>query len=258
MTLGPLDVGSPPGVAMLVFAGVIAGFVNTLAGGGSLVTLPALMLLGLPPEIANATNRVAVLAQNLVSARAFDESGRLDRARAASIVAPTLAGSLVGAVTACYLPPWRLKPLLVGSWLVVATTLVRSPKASGEVGGVEQAPRNVGVREALLLFAIGVYGGFVQAGVGIFLLALLVPVLRYDLVRANALKVVAVGAFTAVALGVFVLRGQVDWSTGGLLALGNVAGAWVGVRYVLTSSERALRRVVFVAVVAICLGALFK
>jgi uncharacterized membrane protein YfcA len=258
MTPG-VDLGSAWSLAALVLAGGVAGFVNTLAGGGSLLTLPALMLLGLPPDVANGTNRVAILAQNVASAHAFDDSGRLDRRAVASVVGPTLIGALVGALTASYLPRELLKPLLIGTLVLVATTLVRRPRAlASDAPTAESDPRRVGRREAVMLLGVGLYGGFVQAGVGFFLLAVLGSALRYDLVRANALKVVAVGAFTAVALVVFVARGQVSWVAGGVLAVGTVAGARLGVRFALRSSERALRLVVFVAVLVVCAVALLR
>lgn len=246
-----------PGVAaaLLLACGVVAGFTNTLAGGGSALSLPLLMLFGLPAEVANGTNRVSVFAQSLAATQSFDRHGRLDRAAAFRIMLPTLGGSLLGAAVASYLPRALLKPLLLAGLLLVALTFVfRAPPITGEQEPI--AAR--GPAHRLVLFTIGVYGGFLQAGVGFFLLAFLGGALRYDLVRANALKLVVVAAFTLVALVVFVIRGQVAWGPGLVLAVGTVVGARLGVRFALAVRGVVIRRFVFVAIVALAGAALFR
>jgi uncharacterized protein len=254
-----LEVGSALGVVLLVVAGILAGFMNTVAGAGSLLTLPVLLLLGLPADLANGTNRVAILAQNAAGALGFDRAGRLDRPAVVRVVAPTLLGSLGGALAATAVPAPTLEPILVGSLLLVAVTLVYRPRwLSPHAEDARATTMRPGPRDMLGLFLVGVYGGFIQAGVGIFLLALLGGALRYDLVRANALKVVVVGALTVVALAVFVVRGQVVWLPGLVLAAGTVTGARLGVRFALSVPERTLRAVVFAAVVAASVGALLR
>src|SRR4051794_26716315 len=116
-------------LVVLGLAGLVGGFVNTLAGGGSLVTLPALLLLGLPADVANATNRVGVLAQSLVAARGLGGDARLRGAATAWILLPALLGALVGAWLSARMPPSVLKPLLLGTLVVIATTLLWRPDA---------------------------------------------------------------------------------------------------------------------------------
>lgn len=254
-----LDASEPSGAALLVVVGVAAGLVNMLAGGGSLLTLPVLMWVGLPADIANGTNRLSVMSQSFAGALAFDASGKLDRKRMAGVVTPTLGGALVGAYVASILPVPVLKPVLVGGLLLVAPTLLYRPRVSAAAESeADGRSRLLGGLDRLSLFAIGVYGGFLQAGVGIFLLAFLAGRLRYDLVRANALKVVCVAAFTVVALGVFIIQGQVAWLAGAMLTLGTVTGARLGVRVAVRASQTALRRIVFVAVVACAIGAALR
>ena len=245
-------------LAVLGLAGLVGGFVNTLAGGGSLVTLPALLLLGLPADIANATNRVGVLAQSLVAARGLGRDPSLQRASTAWIVAPALAGALVGAWLVARIPPAVLKPLLVGTLIAIAFTLVWKPHAliSGSTARpCDPRERPLGIPG---LFLIGAYGGFLQVGVGIFLLLFLGGVLRYDLVLGNALKSLLVASLTAVALAVFVVERQVWWVPGLLLSVATVTGARLGVRFALTRGQDAIRRVVFVAVIASCIAAALR
>jgi len=253
-----MDGWTPWQLAVLGVAGLLGGFVNTLAGGGSLVTLPALLLLGLPADVANGTNRVGVLAQSLVAARGLGRDRRLQEVRTAWVVVPSLAGSLAGAWAAALLPASLLKPILVSSLAVIAATLLWRPEALVPANGAQ--PLDAAARPLALLglFGIGVYGGFVQAGVGIFLLLFLGGVLRYDLLLGNALKSLLVAALTAVALAVFVLAGQVWWLPGLLLSLTTVAGAHLGVRFAITRGQDAIRKVVFVAVVASCIAAALK
>jgi len=245
-------------LAVLGLAGLVGGFVNTLAGGGSLVTLPALLLLGLPADIANATNRVGVLAQSLVAARGLGGDARLRGTATAWIIAPALAGSLAGAWIAARISPDVLKPLLVGTLVLIAFTLLLKPDAlvvTGDTPPLDPRSRALGVPG---LFLIGAYGGFLQVGVGIFLLLFLGGVLRYDLLLGNALKSLLVAALTAVALAVFVLEGQVWWVPGLLMSVAMVAGAHLGVRFALTRGQDAIRKVVFVAVLASCIAAALR
>lgn len=245
-------------LVVLGLAGLVGGFVNTLAGGGSLVTLPALLLLGLPADIANATNRVGVLAQSLVAARGLGGDARLRGVSTAWILAPSLAGALAGAWIAARISPHVLKPILVGTLLVTAFTLLWKPDAlivSGSDAPLDPRASRLGVPG---LFLIGAYGGFLQVGVGIFLLLFLGSVLRYDLLLGNALKSLLVAALTAVALAVFVVERQVWWLPGLFMSVAMVAGAQLGVRYALARGQDAIRKVVLVAVLASCLAAALR
>ena len=242
----------------LGLAGLVGGFVNTLAGGGSLVTLPALLLLGLPADVANATNRVGVLAQSLVAARGLGGDARLRHASTAWILAPALTGALGGAWLSARIPPGVLKPLLLATLVLIAFTLVWKPDAllaRSDAPPLDPRARPLGVPG---LFVIGVYGGFLQVGVGIFLLLFLGGVLRYDLLLGNALKSLLVAALTAVALAVFVVERQVWWVPGLLLSAATVTGAHLGVRFALARGQDAIRKVLFVAVLASCIAAALR
>jgi uncharacterized membrane protein YfcA len=245
-------------LGVLGLAGLLGGFVNTLAGGGSLVTLPALLLLGLPADVANATNRVGVLAQSLVAARGLGRDQRLQTSSMAWVLGPALAGALLGAWLVTRVPPAVLKPLLVATLVLIAFTLLWRPDALvARTGALPLDPRArpLGV---VGLFVIGVYGGFLQVGVGIFLLMFLGGVLRYDLLLGNALKSLLVAALTAVALAVFVVERQVWWLPGLLLSVATVAGAQLGVRFARARGQDAIRKVVFVAVIASCVAAALR
>ena len=245
-------------LCLLVGAGIVAGFINTLAGGGSFLTLPALMMLGMPADVANGTNRVGVLIQSLAGVKGFDRHGVLDRGAIVQILVPTFAGSLAGALIASYLPAGILKPVLLATMILMAAVMVLRPATVAPPEGT--APKKLSESPAgyVWLFAAGLYGGFIQAGVGFILIAALAGVLRYDLVRSNALKMACTSLFSVVALAVFVLRDQVHWLPGLVLAGAQVIGVQLSVRFALRVSQQVLRWILLAMVLAVCVAAWFS
>ena len=187
--------------AILIVTGVAAGVINTLAGGGTNLTLPALMIMGMPPEVANATNRVGVFLQNIVALLGFNKHKKLPTDDLGPVLMPTIIGGLLGAVAAAYAPTDILKPLLFGSMITMTLIMLLRPGVISPPAGT--VPYKVKDRPSswLWLTLAGFYGGFVQAGVGFILITALAGSLRYDLVRTNALKVVCVAVFTRFNTG---------------------------------------------------------
>jgi uncharacterized membrane protein YfcA len=243
-------------LALLCVAGLAAGFINTMAGGGSLLTLPALMLVGLPADVANASNRVSVVSQSVSGVYLYAREGKLKRRAAMSVLLPTIGGSLVGALVASRAPTWLLQPVLLTTMVLVALLMALKPELA--MGEADDLTRPMTPRGAAGLFAAGLYGGFIQAGVGFVLLAVLGGLLRYDLIRANALKLACTMVFGVVALGVFVLAGQVSWLPACVLALASVLGSQLGVRFALKMQQRVLRWIVLVSVICSCIAVVLK
>lgn len=236
-------------LAGLALTGVVAGFFNTVAGAGSLLTVPVLMLVGMPADAANATNRIGVLAQSAVGTAGFARAGMLDRAALWRSAGPAVLGGVCGAWLATLVPERILKWVLLATLLEVLWLMARRRTATE----AEQPPPSA-AHAALLLFGAGVYGGFAQAGVGLVLLAILARTLRLDLVRANALKVAIVGLFTIAAIAVFARASAIRWFEGAVLALGMVIGAAVAVRFAVKKSawlDRAALVAVLVAIAAV-------
>jgi uncharacterized membrane protein YfcA len=213
----------------VIAAGFLAGFINTLAGSGSLITLPLLIFLGLPANMANGTNRVAILLQNVVGVSSFKKQNVLDLRGGLLLAVPAVIGAVVGAQIAVNLNEEIMRKTIGMLMVVFLVLLLVRPKRWLE-GRPDAVTRRPGLIQILIFFGIGVYGGFIQAGVGIFLLAGLVLGAGYDLVRANAVKVLIVLCFTPLALVVFLLEGQVQWVVGLTLAIGNMSGAWLAAR----------------------------
>jgi uncharacterized membrane protein YfcA len=233
----------PSDALLLAGGGLVAGVVNTLAGGGSLLTVPLLTLLGLPGTVANGTNRVGILIQNGVASWGFWREGVSGIRPALPLVAPVALGALLGAALATRLSDAGFERAFGVLMLVLLVpTLRRRPAA---------APRALpaAARHALF-FAIGLYGGAFQAGVGILLLYGLAGT-GSDLVRSNAVKVVLNFCFSLLVLPVFLAAGQVAVPEAAVLASGFAAGGWLGPRVAVRGGERIIKPVLAVAVVAL-------
>ena len=245
-------------ITALLASGLAAGFINTIAGGGGLFTLSALLLMGIPADLANATNRVSVAAQSIEGVRGFHRHRMLDTQAILPVLAPTLSGSLIGAATASYLPVWLLKPVLLSTMIGMALLMMLRPAIMAPTEGVTPKPLSESPAGWAALFAAGLYGGFIQGGVGFLLLAALVGVLRYPLVKGNALKLVCTGVFGAVALTVFALRGQVLWIPGLIITVGTLVGVRLSVNWAVTARADSLRHILLLAVIGACIAAFFR
>ncbi|MBU1832150.1 MAG: sulfite exporter TauE/SafE family protein [Gammaproteobacteria bacterium] len=249
---------SPLFAITLVVVGIVAGVINTLAGGGSNLTLPALMIMGLPADVANATNRLGVLMQSVTAAKDFDRNGQLARHDLFGILKPTLLGSLVGAVVAAFAPSEWLKPALLIAMTSMALIILIRPSVVAPPLGTKAMSMDEAPHARLTLFLAGVYGGFVQAGVGFILIAALAGSLRYDLVKTNAIKMVCTAALTVAALAVFIWQGLVAWVPGLILAVGTVIGAKIGVRIAIKASTKGLKWFLFLMTIFASFAALLK
>jgi uncharacterized membrane protein YfcA len=214
--------------AAVIATGVVCGFINTFAGSGSLISLPLLIFLGLPANTANGTNRVAILMQNIVAVGSFRQQKVLDLRGGLMLAIPAVIGSIIGAEIAVDIQEQILRKVIGGLMLFMLLVILVKPRRW--LTGGDGLTKNPGILQYSIFFAIGIYGGFIQAGVGIFLLAGLVLGAGYDLVRGNAVKLLIVLCFTPFALAVFVMGGQVQWAIGFILGIGNMLGAWVASR----------------------------
>ncbi len=231
---------------LLVTAGFIAGFVNTLAGSGSLVTLPVLIFLGIPPTVANGTNRLAILMQNVVAVSRFRDFGVLEIGKSSRLAIPAVLGAVLGARLAVDLDEEILRRAIGTLFLLLLPVIAFRPQRWLVGRQLDRVEHHWSVWVGL--FFIGVYGGFIQAGVGVFLLVCLVLGAGYDLVRANAIKVLIVLCFTVFALFVFVRHDQVAWLPGLTLGIGNMAGAWWATRLATERGARFVRWLLLIVV----------
>jgi hypothetical protein len=236
----------------LFLVGVVAGTLNVIAGGGSMLALPVLIFMGLPPTVANGTNRIAILVQNVGASWSFHRRGLVEWRWLRPFVGPAVLGALVGSVAAVRIGDLAFQRILAVIMVVVAAwTLWRPGQGVGSVSNEGGVAPPKGARRRLVwlgFFVGGLWGGFIQAGVGFFVLAL-VAAAGQDLVRGNAVKVSMVALFSPIVLAIFIWSDKVDWSIGIALALGNLLGGLLGVHLQVLKGQRWVRGVVTAVIV---------
>jgi uncharacterized protein len=238
-------VADPLEYAVLVAAGFVASVINVIAGGGSFLTLPILIFLGLPTVVANATNRVGVLTQNLSAVWGFHSAGVLDWRWALMASVPALVGSAIGTWAALYVGDELFRRILAVVMIVLTLATLFAPEPRSEAAA--RSSRSWVV--VLGFLVVGLYGGFLQAGVGFLVLAI-TTWSGLDLVRGNAIKVVSVLLVTVLALVIFAVNGSIHWPMGIALAIGNALGGVIGVRLAVSKGHRWLKGAVTVTIVA--------
>lgn len=232
--------------ALLVVVGLAAGAINTVAGGGSLLTIPALIFLGLPAPEANATNRVSVLLQSITATQQFRRRGLLPFRRALAPVVWAGLGAAGGAWLGASIDAESLERVIGVLMLVMLAVIVLNPKRWLHPSE-RPAPAWL---QAIVFFVVGAYGGFLQAGVGFFLLFALAGLGGWDLVSGNGVKSFIVAVFTVPALAVFIWQDLIRWGPGLVLAAGSVVGAWLGTYLAVGWGPKFVRGVLVVMVAA--------
>lgn len=220
---------------LLMLAGFFAGIVNTVAGGGSFLTLPTLMLFGLDPKTANATNRIAILCSTAAAVATFRKHGHLDNSLAIRLATPTLVGVPLGALLAVYLSKDLFESAFGVLFIAMAILLMANPKRFLESGQHKTYPRALQIP---VFFAIGVYVGFIQAGMGILLLLAMSYFTDSTLAGSNAVKNSIGLVVTLAAAMVFVAYGMVDWVPALTMAVGNLFGGVVGAKLAIKRGSR--------------------
>ena len=229
-------------------AGLACGFLNTMASSGSAVSLPILMMIGLDPVTANATNRMPVLVAAISATISFHRGGHLDWNLFWRISLPVTGGALLGAALAEVLPGRYLALIITAAVLVAFVLLFTRLKQA--IDRAETHPIRLGRREALMFFGIGIWLGFIVLDGATYMLLALVLVVGLPLVRANALKSAVLIPTAVVAMGVFAAKGNVDWTLGAVMAVGSVAGGLIGARWAASTGGRTWVFRILVAVIA--------
>ncbi len=217
-----------------------------------MLVVPFLIFLGLPANMANATNRVAIFLQEIVSTATFHQKKILDFKTDYPLLLPTTLGSIAGAFTAVDIQEELLRKVIGGLLIILFFMILLDPNGWVKANADRAKARNPFIR-FLVFFGIGFYGGFIQIGVGFFMLAGLVLGCGFDLLKANALKVLLILSYTLIALAIFIYYGLIDWSTGFILSCGNMLGAWLGTRLSIKWGAKYIRYILLVALVLVSL-----
>ncbi len=229
----------------LVGIGFAAGFINTLAGGGSLFALPFLMFLGLPANVANGTLRIAILLQNIVGVASFKQQKVFNFKEGIWFSLPAAIGAIIGANIAVNINEEIMEFIIGGVLIFMFFFMILKPGAWLKTKS-EDIKSKPTIIQIIILFFVGIYGGFIQAGVGFFLLAALVLGAGFDLVKANAIKMFIILMYTIFALGVFMFDGMVDYKFGIILAVGNMLGAFTASRFAVSWGPKFVRYILLI------------
>lgn len=234
-------------IILLLVGGAFAGIVNAMAGGGSTLTVPLLVIAGVPGVAANGSNRVGILTSNATTFASFVQEGKtVDRKTLLPIIPPAVIGAAIGAFGISQLTNDRFEQVFGLIMIPLIILTVRKPKVKAN------AEPWTDVFMATVAFGIGIYAGAIQAGVGLILLAALSRS-GMDLVTANVVKVVFTFFATLIALPVFILEGQVRWVPAIVLAIGLSAGGWVGAKLAVRGGEKPIRILMIVAAIVLAL-----
>lgn len=236
-------------VIALILGGVLVGFINTLAGGGSIISLSILMyVMGLPANIANGTNRIAITLQTLVASGSFKQQKVLDWKKGLKLGIPAVLGSIVGAWIAIDIQEDIFEKAMAIIMIVMLAFIFYKPQLWLK-GREELIEKKVSPFLMFIFFLIGIYGGFIHVGIGYLLLISIVLGAGYDLVKANAIKVFIVLMYVPFSLVVFIYNDQVNYLYGFVLAIGNIIGAIIASRFAIKNGANFVRWVIVAVVI---------
>ncbi len=236
-----------------VAGGFLAGVINTLAGNGSAITLTIMTeMMGMPGNLANGTNRLGIFSQSALGAWAFYREGKLDVQRAKPYIVITFLGAIPGVWTALQVSNEEFRSVFGYMLIVMLLVILVKPKRWLKEGVMKDRPNYL--LTVPIFFALGFYGGFIQMGMGIFFLAAMVLGAGYDIIRANAIKVLVVTIFTVLIIAVFQWTGRIDWPTGLMIASGQSLGGYLTAKYASrypAARVWAYRLLIFVVIASI-------
>lgn len=235
-------------ITVIVIAGIFVGFINTLSGGGSVISLSLLLILGLPANIANGTNRISIFFQTLSSVTSFTRQRMFTDRRPVWLAVPATIGAVLGAFLAVDVNTRVIEIAMAAAMVIMLFFLFYKPDKWLKEN-TWLLSRKITWWQLAVFFAVGFYGGFIQVGVGYFLLMALVLGVGYDLVKANAIKNLIVFFYAVFALLVFIVDGKVNYLYGIILSLGSMIGAVIASYLAVKKGGGFIRLVILLSVV---------
>lgn len=229
-------------ILIIAFTGLAAGFINVNAGGGSLLTIPMLIFTGLPAVTANGTNRIALAAANIIAVLNFKNKGYFDWKLALFLAAPATAGAILGSFISISLSEETYNTILAVVIILVILIIIVNPQRFIKKNIIKSSLKHR-VLSVVIFFALGVYGGVIQAGVGFLLITSLVFLTGYSLVRINSIKVFIVFIYMTFSIMVFIVSGNVNWMYALILSIGSSLGSYFGSLFAVKHGDKWIKLV---------------
>ena len=234
-------------IILLICSGIAVGFINTLAGGGTVISMSVFMFLGLPPLVANGTNRIAIIFQNAAAVTYFQKNKLIDWRKILPLTAPIILGSLTGAAIAGFLSNQWFLYIFAGVVILFGISMIFDPDRYIHER-TDLVNRKTSLLQYVIYFLLGIYGGFVHVGIGYLLLAVLVLSNGYNLLKANVLKNVLVLCYVPFSLLIYTMQGNVCWNYGLIHAIGNIIGAWLAARLAIKKGAGFIRYILIILI----------
>ena len=235
---------------LLFGVGSLGGFLNVMAGGGSTITLPILIFLGLEPTLANGTNRLGIIAQTLSAVVSFRQEKYHDFKLSLKLTAFALPGAIAGAIIATRISNELFQKIL--AYVLIGVTVSMLLRKINTNKPLEQQGKQSWWIYPVIL-GLGFYGGFMQVGVGFLFMASLFHLMKLDFIRVNMHKVFIIFVYTIPAFLIFVFTGKVDWRYGLILSLGMGLGGWWAAKISVKKGEKFIRIVLIAAILLMAL-----
>lgn len=222
-SLTSLDISS---IVLLLFCGILSGLMNTLASSGSAITLPVMIFLGVPPSIANATNRLPILIGSSISVYNFQKSKEIFWSTALLLSMPMLLGVFVGSLLAGIIESKHIEVVVFVAMIFSLFLITTNSRAI--LKGRSVIRKNISVKNHVLFFLIGIWAGFIVLDSAILILFELILGCGFDLSKANPIKNYFLVIVSLVSLSIFAFQNSVNWEIGFVLSVGSFLGGYWG------------------------------
>lgn len=233
---------------IVFLSGLTAGFINIASGGGSFITVPILIILGLDPAVANATNRISLATQNISAIIRFQSSGLSHYKTSFLLGSFCFLGSFIGAEAVLRIDAETFKRVYSITIFIALALMLLDPVERFGLDVEKPSKYRYGI-SVVLFFFLGIYAGMFQAGTGLLIMVMLRLVMGFDLLKVSIIKVVVILCTTLISSLIFILEGQVNWFYMVFLSMGFIVGGWISAHLAIKKGDPWIRRLLFVTMI---------
>lgn len=244
-------------IILLFVAGLLVGFVNVISGGGSLISIPIMIFLGLPAPVANASSRVGIFVQNLVAVKTFQSKGYTNIRLTYWLAISALLGSVIGSMMAVNISHKTFQLVLAIMMVLMIVLMTFNPK-NIYADTIERLSNQRQFYSVILFFGLGIYGGFIQAGTAVMMMLALRWINNINLAKINHMKVFIVLGMNLLSLIIFQWNGIINWEYGIALASGTGIGGYYGALFSIEKGEIWIKRFVIMTLIAMAIKLIYN